>query len=189
MFLAIVLKFHLPFFHCGVYCFVNSCGHLFHTSCIGYDGDDLTGIGASCSICDKTSSTMARSKRHMFHQVGLSCSVQFTKNAYMPTYVCCVLIVVPPPPICWYALSAVMHRFHLYTNVCVCVGGGGGGGEGECACSALPCTAHSVVTVFNLMTNVLQAQRSDPVKKVVSINLSFLFVMRLLYFRRRLSVV
>ena len=68
-------------------------------------------------------------------------------------------------------------------------GGGGGGGEGECACSALPYTAHSVVTVFNLMTNVLQAQRSDPVKKVVSINFSFLFVMRLLYFRHRLSVV
>ncbi|KAL5471029.1 hypothetical protein EMCRGX_G029102 [Ephydatia muelleri] len=49
-----------------------SCGHLFHTSCIGYDGDDLTGIGASCSICDKTSSTMARSKRHMFHQAQRS---------------------------------------------------------------------------------------------------------------------
>ena len=45
-----------------------SCGHLFHTSCIGYDGDDLTGVGASCSICDKTSSTVARSKQHAFHQ-------------------------------------------------------------------------------------------------------------------------
>ena len=41
-------------------------------------------------------------------------SVRFTANVYMPT---CVLLVLPPPPppICWYALSAVMQRFHLCT--------------------------------------------------------------------------
>lgn len=67
-----LLKFHLPCFDACCIFVLNSCGHLFHTSCIGYDGDDLTGVGASCSICDKTSSTVARSKQHAFHQVGLS---------------------------------------------------------------------------------------------------------------------